>query len=74
MDLWLQLQRVALTGINSKRGLGPVKSPCPSIGDVRLGGRREWVGGWGHPHKQGEGRWDSVFLEGKQGKGITLKM
>lgn len=27
-----------------------------------------------HPHKQGEGRWDSVFLEGKQGKGITLKM
>jgi hypothetical protein len=31
-----------------------------------------WVGE--HLHKQGEGRWDKSFLEGKQGKGITFEM
>jgi len=40
-----------------------------------VGGRREWVGGWGSILlEQGEGGWDSRFLEGKTGKVITFEM
>jgi hypothetical protein len=36
-----------------------------------VGGRR-WVGE--HPHRSRGGGWESGFLEGKPGKGITFEM
>jgi hypothetical protein len=43
--------RMALLGINGRRGLGPVKDPYPSVGECQ--GRVVGVGGWvrEYPHR-----------------------
>jgi len=40
-------------------------------------GKQEEVGGWvgEHPHRSRErGKWDTGFVDGKPGKGITFEM
>jgi hypothetical protein len=55
--------------------LGPVKAPCPSVGECQ--GRRQGRVGGGNPHRS-RGRKDGIggFWEGgrKLGKGITFEM
>jgi hypothetical protein len=58
-------QRMALSVINGRRGLGPVNFLCPSIGKCQ-DQEWEWVG-WGVVGNKG-------FSEGKLGKRIIFEM
>jgi hypothetical protein len=62
---------MALFDINGRRGLGPVKAPCPVYENSktpRQVSRSGWVG------EQGDDGWDREFLEGKLGNRITFEM
>ena len=56
--------------------LGPVKAPCPSVGECQGGeaGGSGWVDGGASSQKQREGGWYKGFPEGKPEKGITFEM
>jgi hypothetical protein len=60
-----------LQNVMGGEALGPVKAQCSSVGDVRTG-RWKWVGGRENTRIEAGGG-DRRFVEGKSGKGITLK-
>jgi hypothetical protein len=64
---------MALLGINGRRGLGPVKAQCPSVGEFEDREARVGRSVGEHLHRS-MGRADKMGVLRLLGKGITFEM